>query len=158
MTFPSAPQHAQGGGPFGPPGSGYGSGMPPGGYGPPGAYGPPGHPGYPPPAGNPPPPGFHVPPPAPGPGADLKKQATNWLVAAAVTFFFCGGINCFGVIGAILCFLAMQAADQANLSDAESKLKWGKIVIVTGAIVSFITIAFAILYYFVAQAEGLTTS
>lgn len=156
MTFPSAPQMAQGG--YDPPGSGSPSGSPPGGYGPPGAYGPPGHPGYPPPAGFPPPPGFEVPPAAPGPGADLKKQATNWLIAAALTFFFCGGINCLGVIGAILCFLAIQAADQANLSDAESKLKWGKIVIVTGAILSFITIGLAILYYAVAQAESFTPS
>lgn len=157
MTFPSPPQKAQGGG-YGPPGSGNPSGYPPGGPVPPGGYGPPGHPGYPPPAGFPPPEGIQVPRAAPGPGAELKKQATNWLVGAAVSFVFCGGINCLGVVGAILCFLAIQAADQANLSDAESKLRWGKIVIVTGAALSFITLALAALYYFVAPSAALTPS
>lgn len=143
---------AQGGahGPGGPNYPGGHSPYPPGGHGP-GAYGPP-------PGGYPPPPGGAFPPPAPGPGADLKKQATNWLIVAAVSFFCCAGINCLGVIGAILCFLAMQAADQANLNDAESKLKWGKIVIVCGAALSFITWASAILYYVVAQAEAMGAS
>lgn len=153
MTLTSLAINAQGGA-HGPGGPNYPGGpppaYPPGGQGP-GAYGPP--PGYP-PGGYVPLPEGALPPPAPGPGADLKRQAKNWLIAAAVTFFFCGGINCLGVIGAILCFLAMQAADQAHLNDAESKLKWGKIVIVCGAILSFITWASAILYYVVAQAEA----
>jgi len=152
---------AQGG--YGPPGGGAppgGYGPPGGGYPPPGGYGPPGG-GYPPPGGygGYPPPGYNpaplpIPPQPPGPGADLKRQATTWLVIAVVTFFFCGGINCLGVVGAILCFLAMQAADQGNLSDAESKLKWGKIVVVAGAALSFITVASALLYYFIVQAEA----
>ena len=88
--------------------------FPPGGaplgYGGPGGYGPPG--------------GYGYPPPAPTPNPELKKQATTWLIVAVASFFFCGGANCFGVIGGILAFLAMQAADQGNSEDGEAKLKY----------------------------------
>jgi hypothetical protein len=40
--------------------------------------------------------------------------------------------SCLGVIGGLLCFMAMQAADQGNLADGESKLKWGKIITIVG--------------------------
>ncbi|MFZ5897476.1 MAG: hypothetical protein ACOY0T_40875 [Myxococcota bacterium] len=158
MQLPSDAVFVQGGGHAPPPGGGYPGGPPAGGYGyPPGQGGPGGDPpgGY-------PAPHYAQPAGAPqaphGPGADIKKQATTWLIVAAVSFFFCGGINCLGVIGAILSFLAMQAADQGNLSDAEAKLKWGKIVIVTGAVLSFLTWASAVLYYVVASAEVLSNS
>ncbi|MGC4088467.1 MAG: hypothetical protein QM756_11335 [Polyangiaceae bacterium] len=157
MTLPSPAINAQGGG-HGPPPGGFGA--PPGGYGPAGGgYPPPFH--APPPGGYGPAPNYGMPtPPAPdpGPGAELKKQATNWLIVAAVTFLFAGGINCLGVIGAILCFLAMQAAEQGHLSDAESKLKWGKILIVTGTIISVVLWASALLYFVVAAAEGVVNS
>ncbi len=144
---------AQGGGqtpPSAPPPDGYG---PPAGRmpsAPPGGYGPP---------WQPPGPSWARGATAGGasgpadPGADLKKQATNWLIIAVATFFLCAGVNCLGVIGAILCFLAMQAAEQGSLADAESKLKWGKIVIVVGTLVSFLILASALLFYVVAQAE-----
>ena len=61
---------------------------------------------------------------------ELKKKAQTWLIISAVSFFVCG--SCFGVIGGVLCFMAMQAADQGNLADAENKLKWGKIISVVG--------------------------
>ncbi|HET9960247.1 MAG TPA: hypothetical protein VFQ61_37410 [Polyangiaceae bacterium] len=111
--------YGPGGGGFGqPPGGGYG--QPPGGFGPPpGGFGPPPGPG-----------GFGPYPGGPGPNAELKKQATTWLIVAGVTFFFCG--NCFGLFGAIFLFLAMQAADQGNSAEAESKLKLGKILTIVG--------------------------
>lgn len=146
---------SQGGG-YGPPG-GYGGpppGAPPGGYGPPGAppggYGPPGGPGgYGPPGA----PGGYGPPGAPGgygppgapygapypqqggppggtPSSDVKKRATTWLIISAVSLALC--CSCFGMIGAVFCYMAMQAADQGNIADAESKLKWGKIITIVG--------------------------
>ena len=124
------------------------------GHGPPGAYGPPaaGGPGggYGPPAGGPD--GYGPPPGPPGANLELKKQATTWLIVSAVSFLLCSGVNCFGLIGAILCFLAMQAADQGHLLDAESKLKWGKIITVTGAVLSAIGLVLSLLYYFVIAA------
>ena len=157
---------------YGPPGGppGYGGpgapGTPPGGYGgPPGGYGPPGGPpGA--PGGYGPPPGYgggYQPPPVPtrgpatGPAADLKKQATTWLIVSIVSFFFCGGANCFGLVGAILCFLAMQAADQNNLVDGESKLKWGKIITIAGGVLAAVSFIIFIIYYVVAMAAAFST-
>src|SRR5205814_211715 len=120
---------------YGPPGG-------PGGYGPPGGpggYGPPGYPPGAPPAGYGPPgtpygapyPGGPALGPAGGPpNAELKKKAQTWLIISAVSSFACGG--CFGIIGGVFCFMAMQAADQGNLADGELKLKWGKIINIAG--------------------------
>lgn len=144
MTNGHAPQHAQGGG-YGPPGGpgGYG---PPGGPGGPGGYGPPGGPagygppGYPPPAGYGPPGapygGSGYGPPGSPQQAELKKKAQTWLIISAVSFFMCS--SCFGIIGGVLCFMAMQAADQGNLSDGENKLKWGKIITLVGFAISLV--------------------
>jgi hypothetical protein len=60
------------------------------------------------------------------------------MILALVSFLTCAGTNCFAVIGAILCFLAMQAADHGDAADAESKLKWGKIVTVSGGALSLV--------------------
>jgi hypothetical protein len=49
---------------------------------------------------------------------------------SAVTVFMCG--NCLALVGAIFCFLAMQAIDQGQIADAESKLKIGKTVTIVG--------------------------
>lgn len=134
-----------GGGGYGPPGG-------PGGYGPPGGPGGYGPPGYP-PAGAPPggygPPGapygggYQPPPGGPGFGptgnpqnAELKKKAQTWLIISAVSFFVCS--SCFGIIGGVLCFMAMQAADQGNLTDGENKLKWGKIITIVGFAISLL--------------------
>ena len=158
--------HAQGGG-YGPPPGGYGPppggfGQPPpggGGYGPPpgappgGGYGAPGGFGGPPPGGFGGPPGF---PPGGAPNAELRKQVTTWLIIALVTFFVCGN-GCFGAIGAIFCFLAMQAVNQGNVADAESKLKTGKMLTIGGfAFTVLLWIAF-IIYYVVVMAAVATT-
>jgi len=36
--------------------------------------------------------------------------------------------------------MAMQAADQGNLSDGENKLKWGKIITIAGFAISLVLI------------------
>lgn len=159
MTSEHEPRHTQGGGGY-PPG-GYG-GPPPGGYGPPGSagggnppggYGPPGAPGgYGPPA---PPYGMPYPPPAgpqwgapgQGPNPALKKQAQTWLIIAAASFFLC--TSCLGVVGAVFCYMAMQAADQGNLADAANKLKWGKILTIVGLLIGLLMTLGAIAYYFI---------
>jgi len=143
---PGNPPGGPGG--YAPPGNPPGG---PGGYGPPGGPGGYGPPGYPPPGA---PPGGYGPfPPgaggAFGPGnpqnADLKKRAQTWLIISAVSFFMCS--SCFGVIGAVLCFMAMQAADQGNLEDGENKLKWGKIISIVGFSISIVlSIVFGAIY------------
>jgi hypothetical protein len=165
---PGAPPPGGYGPPGGhPPGGGYPPGAPPpGGYGPPGGGYPPAAPpgGYGPPAGYPsnpggfgPPGGGYGAPPGPTPNIELKKQATTWLIVAVATFFFCGGVNCFGVIGGILCFLAMQAADQGQSEDAESKLKWGKIVIISGGALALILMVLGFIWWAVAAASIATS-
>lgn len=68
----------------------------------------------------------------PGAGnAELSKQAKTWLIISAVSAVVCCN-SCFGVIGAVFCYLAMQAADQGSIADAEAKLKWGKIITIVG--------------------------
>jgi hypothetical protein len=157
----------QGGG-YGPPPGGYGpppGGAPPGGYPPqgggygppPGGYGGPPQHGQPPGGYGGPPPGWQPPggPPPGGPGQDLKKQATTWLIVSAVTFFFCGG-NCLSLAGAILCFLAMQASDSGNLQDAESKLKLGKTLTIVGIVLTIVAAIGFTIYYFVVMAAVAT--
>ena len=76
----------------------------------------------------------------------MKKQATTWLIVAAVSFVLCNNC-CFGIIGGVFCFMAMQAADQGNTLDAENKLKWGKIITLVGVALSLIlTVVFTVLY------------
>ncbi|MEO7034859.1 MAG: hypothetical protein ABI548_13200 [Polyangiaceae bacterium] len=146
MTTAHDPRHTQGGGYPPPGGGGYGPPQGPGRYPPPpgapGGYGPPG--GYPPPPGAPGgygPPGAPYGAPAPGypggygpggrpPAPAVKKEAQTWLIVGGVSFMTCGCL--FGVIGIVFCYMAMQAADAGNMSDAENKLKWGKVTTVVG--------------------------
>lgn len=168
MTSAHDPIFAQGGG-YGPPG-GYGGpppGAPPGGYGPPGgpgSYGPPGGP-YPPGGYGPPGPPYGAPMPPPGgapfgpsgraPNPELKKRATTWLIISAVSLVVCGCIA--GLIGAAFCYMAMQAADQGNDADAESKLKWGKIVTLVGFVAGLI-ISVIVLVIYASDIAALFTS
>ena len=146
---------AQGGG-FGPPPGGYGApgGPPPGGYGAP----PGGMPGAPPGAPMGPPGGAPMAPPGgmPAPGGgnpDLKKQTQTWMIIALVSWFLCGN-GCFGIIGAILAYMAGQAVDQGNTADAESKLKWAKILTIVGVVLTTLAIIAYVLMMFVFGAAG----
>jgi hypothetical protein len=93
------------------------------------------------------PPGGGAPygPPGGSPNPELKKQATTWLIVSAVSAVLC--TCCFGLIGAVFCFMAMQAADQGNLADAESKLKWGKIITIVGLVMGVIGTVVSVLIY-----------
>jgi hypothetical protein len=67
------------------------------------------------------------------------------LIISAVSAFVCS--SCFGIIGAVLCYMAMQAADQGNLADGENKLKWGKIISIVGFAISLVlSIIFGAIY------------
>ena len=43
--------------------------------------------------------------------------------------------------------MAMQAADQGNLSDGENKLKWGKIISIVGFVIGIVlSVVFGAIY------------
>jgi MFS-type transporter involved in bile tolerance (Atg22 family) len=94
-----------------------------------------------------PPPGGAPPygPPGGSPNPELKKQATTWLIVAAASALFC--TCCFGIIGAVFCFMAMQAVDQGNIADAESKLKWGKIITIVGLVFGVLGTIISVVFY-----------
>ena len=51
------------------------------------------------------------------------------------------------VIGAVFCYLAMTAADQGNVADAQAKLKWGKIITIIGIVLGILAqIGYAVQY------------
>jgi hypothetical protein len=86
-----------------------------------------------PPGGGPMPGG---PPGAVGGNEELKKQAKTWMIISFVSMFCC--TSCFGLIGGIFCYMASSAIDQGNIADAESKLKWGKIITIVGFVLGVI--------------------
>jgi len=83
-----------------------------------------------------------------GPNAELKKQSQTWLIISIVSFLFCGS-GCFGMIAAIMAYLAGQAVDQGNIPDAESKLKWSKILTIVGVVLFLLLIVAYVLAVFV---------
>jgi hypothetical protein len=62
--------------------------------------------------------------------ASLRRELQTWLALSVLS------VPCFGlfsgIIGTVLCLLAWQAMEHGQLSDAEAKLRWGKIVTVVG--------------------------
>jgi hypothetical protein len=79
-----------------------------------------------------------------GANAELKKQTQTWLIIAVVSWLFCGNY-CLGIIAAIMAYLAGQAVDQGNIPDAQSKLKWAKILTILGIVlVVLIAIAYVL--------------
>jgi hypothetical protein len=67
------------------------------------------------------------------------------MIVAAVSSVLC--TCCFGLIGAVFCFMAMQAVDQGNVLDAESKLKWGKIITIVGLVIGVLSTIATIAIY-----------
>jgi len=86
--------------------------------------------------------------PPPGPHEELRKDATTWLVIAAVSALACNGW-CLSLAGGIMCFLALQAADEGNAPDAAAKLKWGKILTIAGIALGLLLGLALLLYLFV---------
>jgi hypothetical protein len=148
MIDPAQVQAAPGG--FGPPPGGYGAPPHGGGFIPPPGPGP-GSPG-----GFGSPPGYDGAPGGGGPNEALRKDATTWLIVSGVSTFFCNGC-CFSLIGAVMCFLAMQAADQGNTADAEAKLKWGKILTIVGVALGVLSVVAYVLYTFVWAAAAISS-
>ena len=147
MTSAPDPRQAQGGGyppgGYGPPGGpgGYGPPGGPSGYGPPGGHGPPAAPygaPFPPPGGAP------LGPSGGSPNSELKKRAQTWLVIAGVSSILCSCL--VGLIGGYFCYMAMQASDQGNLADAETKLRWGKIITIVGLAAGTVFGVFSLIY------------
>lgn len=95
-------------------------------------------------------------PPGGGPHEALRKEATTWLVIAAVSIFVCSSC-CVGMIGAVMCFLALQAADQGNVADAEAKLRWGKIITIAGIVLGVLTIVGYTLYHLLWAAAAIAS-
>lgn len=67
------------------------------------------------------------------------RQAQTWLLISLASSVLCAGL-CLGVGGAVFCYLAMQAASDGQLQDAEDKLKWGRILTVVGSAVGVVSI------------------
>ena len=74
---------------------------------------------------------------------ELKRDATRWLMLSIAGFVLCAGVNCLAVIGAILCFLSLQATERGLLRDAHAKLKWGKVATLIGCALSLTVIVLA---------------
>ena len=63
-------------------------------------------------------------------------------------------VGVVGIIGAILAYMAGQAVDQGNTADAESKLKWAKILTIVGVVLTTLVIIAYVLMMFVLGAAG----
>jgi len=62
------------------------------------------------------------------------QQAQHWLLISLASSVLCVGL-CLGIGGAVFCYLSMQAASDGLLADAEDKLKWGRILTLTGSVI-----------------------
>jgi hypothetical protein len=86
-------------------------------------------------------------PPLASPAAaqDFEQQAVVWLAISLASSVFCVSL-CLGVIGAIFCYLAIQAAKQGLMADAHDKLKWGKIVTLVGSVLGIFSTSLALIF------------
>ncbi len=69
---------------------------------------------------------------------ELHQQATTWLVISLASSLFCGSL-CLGLGGAVFCYLAGQSASHGLLTDAETKLKWGKVLTLVGSVIGILS-------------------
>lgn len=76
---------------------------------------------------------------------DFEQQAVIWLAISLASSVFCVSL-CLGVIGSIFCYLALKAAKQGLLADAEEKLKWGKIVTLVGSVLGILSTTLALIF------------
>ena len=76
---------------------------------------------------------------------ELHKQATTWLVISLASSLFCVSL-CLGIGGAVFCYLAMQAAQNGLLQDAEDKLKWGKILTLVGSVMGMLSTTLSLIF------------
>jgi hypothetical protein len=66
----------------------------------------------------------------------LRSSAQRWLLVSLLSFVGCAFLNCLGLVGAGLCFLAIEACDQNEPADAAAKLKWARIITLVGTALS----------------------
>lgn len=69
---------------------------------------------------------------------ELQQQATTWLVISLASSLFCVSL-CLGLGGAVFCYLARQSASHGLLTDAENKLKWGKVLTLVGSVMGILS-------------------
>ena len=76
---------------------------------------------------------------------ELEQQAVVWLAISLASSVFCVSL-CLGIIGAIFCYLAIQASKQGLLADAQDKLKWGKIVTLVGSVLGVLSTTLSLIF------------
>lgn len=76
---------------------------------------------------------------------EIERQAKSWLVIALVSSIGCLSL-CLGIGGAVFCYLAMQAASQGLLADAQDKLKWGKVLTLVGSGIGVVTTCLLLIF------------
>jgi hypothetical protein len=76
---------------------------------------------------------------------ELHKQATTWLVISLASSVLCVSL-CLGIGGAVFCYLAMQSASHGLTTDAEAKLKWGKILTLVGSVMGMLSTTLALFF------------
>lgn len=86
-----------------------------------------------------------LPPDASAAARAAYQQAQTWLLLSLLSAVLCASL-CLGIGGAVFCYLSMQAATQGLLDDAEDKLKWGKIVTVTGSAIGVLSTTLSLIF------------
>jgi len=69
---------------------------------------------------------------------ELYRQANTWFVISLLSSLLCVSL-CLGLGGAVFCRLAMQSARHGLLSDADVKLKWGKVLTLVGSVMGMLS-------------------
>lgn len=85
------------------------------------------------------------PPTAPQAAKQLYQQATIWLFVSLASSVLCVSL-CLGIGGAVFCYLALQAASQGLVPDAQAKLKWGKIVTLVGSVMGILSTTLSLIF------------
>lgn len=85
------------------------------------------------------------PQPSASPAKELYQEAGLWLGISLVSSVFCLSL-CLGIGGAVFCYLALQAASQGLVADAEAKLKWGKIVTLVGSALGVLSTSISLIF------------
>jgi hypothetical protein len=75
----------------------------------------------------------------------MHQQATTWLVISLASSVLCVSL-CLGIGGAVFCYLAVQAASQGLVQDAEDKLKWGKILTLIGSVMGILSTTLSLIF------------
>jgi hypothetical protein len=86
-----------------------------------------------------------LPPDASAAARASYQQAQSWLLISLASSVLCVGL-CLGIGGTVFCYLSMQAVTQGQLADAEEKLKWGKILTLTGSVIGVLSTSLSLIF------------